>query len=176
LSEGPAQAADDPHVARLARLFASHPVWCEAARRIHEDARSSVYFRHRPGEPWRLVRRAGGTLLEPGPAEDPDLAFCFPPEAIETLAQTRGSVADFALALFRLALEDDPERRVRIRVIAPFPRLLRRGYVDLLLRGGPKLLWFGATHGVRTLGQLRRLVDALRRSEPEEWEREASHS
>jgi len=163
-------AVDDPHVRRLVELFGSHPAWCQAAARIAADSSSKVFFQHRPGEPWRLVRRGGGTVLEPGPAEDPDLAFCFPPAAIEELAQTRGEVADFALALFRLALDDDPERRVRIRVIAPFTRLLRRGYVDLLLRGGPKLLWFGATHGVRTLGQLRRLVDAARSSAPEAWE------
>jgi hypothetical protein len=172
VSPGEAPAAEgDPHVQRLVELFRSHPAWCEAAARIAEDATSKVFFQHRPGEPWQLVRRGGGTVLEPGAAEDPDLAFCFPPAAIEELAHTRGSVADFALALFRLALDDDPERRVRIRVIAPYARLLRRGYVDLLLRGGPRLLWFGATHGVRSLAQLRRLVDSARSAEPEEWER-----
>ena len=168
----PVTAAGDPHVVRLVELFASHPIWCEAARRIREDSCSRVFFQHQPGQPWRLVRRAGGTVLEPGHVEDPDLALCFAPQAIEELASTRGSVSEFALALFRLALDDDPERRVRIRVIAPFTRLIARGYVDLLLRGGPKLLWFGASHGVRTPGQLRQLVDAVRRAEPEDWERE----
>jgi hypothetical protein len=165
-----AAASEDPHVRRLAELFRSHPIWCEAARQIAENSCASVYFSHRPGEPWRLVRRGGVSLLEAGPAQDPDLAFCFPPASIEVLERTRGGIGDFAVALFRLALDEDPERRVRIRVIAPFPRLLLRGYVKLLLRGGRPLLRFGAQHGVRSLAELRRLVDSARRAKPEDWE------
>jgi hypothetical protein len=165
-----ADATDDPHIRRLAELFRSHPAWCEAARRIAPESESKVFFRHRPGEPWRLVRRGDVTWLERGSARDPDLAFCFSPAAIEALAATRGGVDDFALTLFRLALDEDPARRVELRVIAPFARLLRRGYVQLLVRGGPRLLWFGATHGVRTLSQLRRQVEAATRAAPAAWE------
>jgi hypothetical protein len=174
VGEEVAEASGDPHVARLAELFRAHPVWCQAARLIAPESTSKVFFRHRPGEPWRLVRRGEVTRLEPGSAEDPDLAFCFPPAAIEALAATRGGVGDFALALFGLVLENDPERRVALRVIAPFPRLLRRGYVELLLRGGPRLLWFGVRHGVRSVGQLRRIVDAARGAAPEPWETDAA--
>jgi hypothetical protein len=166
----PGGAARDPDVDRLAGLFRAHPIWCEAARGISEDATSNVFFRHRPGEPWRLVRRAGESVLEPGRAADPDLAFCFPPAAIGALEATRGGVGDFALALFRLMLDSDPERRVELRVIAPFTRLLRRGYVSLLLRGGPRLLRFGAAHGVRSLAELRRAVEAARSAKPLPWE------
>lgn len=170
----PAAPPDDPHVRRLAELFRAHPVWREAARRLSPDATSTVYFGHRPGEPWRLVRRGEATVLERGHAKDPDLAFCFAPAAIDALAATRGGIADFALTLFRSMLVDDPARRVELRVIAPFPRLLRRGYVQLLLRGGPRLLWFGATHGVGTLAQLRGMVDAARRPKPASWEFDAT--
>jgi hypothetical protein len=163
-------AHDDPLVQRLVQLFRAHPVWCEAARLVSEDATSRVFFAHRPGEPWRLLRRDEQSVLEPGEADDPDLAFCFPPGAIAELEATRGGVGDFALALFRLALDADPERRVRLRVIAPFARLLRRGYVELLLRGGPRLLWFGARHGVRSVGELRRMVESARQGGPEPWE------
>jgi hypothetical protein len=116
------------------------------------------------------VRRGGHSVLEPGDAEDPDLAFCFPAAAIAELEATRGGVGDFALALFRLVLDDDPARHVGFRVVAPFTRLARRGYVDLLVRGGPRLLWFGARHGVRSLTALKRLVDDARRARPEPWE------
>ena len=165
-----AGAAGDDAVRRLVELFRAHPVWCQAARRIQEGSASRVFFPQWPGEPWRLVRRGGTSVLEPGDADDPDLAFCFPPAAVEQLESTRGAVGDFALALFRLMLDADPARRVELRVIAPFPRLLRRGYVELLLRGGPRLLWFGATHGVRSVADLRRVVDSVRSSEPAPWE------
>jgi len=160
----------DSHVLRLAELFRAHPAWCRAASRLAPESESNVFFRHLPGQPWRLLRRGGETHLERGAAADPDLAFCFSPAAIERLAATQGGVDDFALALFRSMLERDPERRVELRVVAPFVRLLRRGYVELLLRGGPRLLWFGATHGVRSIGDLRRLVEGIRSSEPAPWE------
>jgi hypothetical protein len=159
-------------VERLAELFRAHPVWSEAARHLSADAASNVFFRHRPGEPWRLVRRGGVSILEPGAAADPDLAFRFPPAAIQVLEETRGGVGDFALALFRLMLDEGPDRRVELRVIAPFARLLRRGYVALLLRGGPRLLRFGAAHGVRNVSELRRVVGAARRATPHPWETE----
>lgn len=163
-------ASDDPLVQRLIELFRAHPVWCKAASAIADGATSQVYFLHRPGEPWRLVRRDGTSVLEPGRADDPDLVFGFPPAAIAELEATRGGVADFALALFQSMLDADPQRRVELRVAAPFTRLLRRGYVELLVRGGPRLLWFGARHGVRSLGELQRLVERARRTEPQPWE------
>lgn len=155
-------AEKDPVVRDLARLFRTHPAWCRAAARISQDATSSVTFRHRPGEAWRLVRRGGETHLEPGEARDPDLAFAFGKASVERLAATRGDVADFAIALFELIESDDPELHVDLRVEARFPRLVRRGYVRLLLWAGPRLLAWGARHGVFTVGQLRARVEGER--------------
>jgi hypothetical protein len=162
--------AEDAAIERLARLFREHPAWVEAARLLAPEATSSVYFRHRPREPWRLEHRQGQTRLLPGASPDPDLVFRFTPASIERLAAARGGIGDFALELFALALEQDPEARVEIRVAAPFSRLLRRGYVRLLLAAGPRLAALGASHGVRTPGALRRLVAQLRSRGPEEWE------
>lgn len=155
-------ATEDPVVQDLARLFRTHPAWCRAAARISQDATSRVAFRHRPGEAWRLVRRGGETYLERGEAHDPDLAFTFGRASVERLAATRGDVADFAIALFELIESDDPELHVDLRVEAPFPRLVRRGYVRMLLWAGPRLLAWGARHGVFTVRQLRARVEAER--------------
>jgi hypothetical protein len=160
----------DEHVDRLADLFLEHPAWLAAARRIREGASSKVFFSHRAGEPWQLVRRGEQSLLLSGPARDPDFAFLFTPVAIERLAAVQGGVADFAVELFSLILETDEELRIGFRIIAPFPRLARRGYLGLLITGGPKILAFGATHGIRTLGALRRFVAQMRARKPESWE------
>ena len=155
-------AEADPSVARLAELFASHPAWTQAATLLSEDACSNVRFRHRPGEIWHLARVRGKTRLAPGPRPDADLEFDFPPAAIERLAQTRGGVGEFAVALFDLAIDSDPERRVGLRVLASFLRLTRRGYLRLLVAGGPSVLAWGAAHGVRSLGELRRWIARAR--------------
>jgi len=164
------QPASDAHVERLAACYREHPAWRESAQRLSADASSAVYFSHRPGEAWRLLQRDGGADLLPGRASDPDLAFCFTPASIERVASVRGGTGDFAVALFECITSEDPELRVGVRVVAPFSRLVRRGYVALLVAAGPKVVAYGLRRGVRTLGQLRRLVQESRSSGPASWE------
>jgi hypothetical protein len=165
-----ASEPDDPTIDRLAGLFLEHPAWIGAARRISPKATCGVYFTHRPGEAWRLEQVGVRTRLRPGAAADPDLVFRFTPASIERLAAVCGGIGDFAVALFGLMVEDDPELRVDLRIAASFRRLARRGYVRLLLDAGPAVVRFGASHGIRTLPALRSLVSRLRRREPEDWE------
>jgi hypothetical protein len=157
-------AEPDASVNRLAALFRSHPAWTRAAALLSEDACSNIRFQHRPGEVWHLARAGGVTLLAPGARRGADLELAFPPGAIERLEATRGGIGAFAVALFELAVEDDAALRVEIRIPAPFSRLVRRGYLGLLVAGGPGVLAWGAAHGVRTLGELRRFVARVRRA------------
>jgi hypothetical protein len=163
-------AAEDPHVERLARLFREHPAWRQAARHVSEDSTSRVLFTHRPGERWHLERENAESRLLPGDVPDPDFVFRFSPQSIERLAGIEGSVGAFAVELFGLILGEDPRARVDLRIAAPFQRLVRRGYVRLLVASGGSVLAFGARHGVGSLGQLRRLVARLAQRQPEAWE------
>ena len=160
----------DPHVERLAACYREHPAWRDAARRLSADASSAVYFSHRPGEAWHLSQREAGADLQPGPDPDPDLAFCFTPAAIDRVASVRGGIGDFAIALFDCMASEDPEIRVGFRVVAPLSRLLRRGYVGLIVSAGPKVAAYGARRGIRSIGQLRRLIRESRARGPAEWE------
>ena len=130
-----------------------------------------MYFSHRPGGPWRLVQDAGRTLLLPGASPSPDFVFRFTPRSIERLAAVRGGIGDFAVELFALTMEDDPESRVDLRIHSSFPTLARRGYLKLLLAAGPRVFAFGVRRGIRTLAALRRFVAERRKRQPEEWER-----
>jgi len=156
----------DDWTERLARLFRAHPAWVAAARSLSTSATSNVYFTHRRGEVWRLEQQNAETLLLPGATPDPDFVFRFSPEAIESLETVEGGIGDFAVALFSQVVDDE----VGLRIVAGFPRLMRRGYVKLLVVAGPPVVAFGATHGVRTLGALRRFVAQLRASGPADWE------
>jgi hypothetical protein len=164
-------AHPDEHVAALAKLYREHAAWRSAARQIREGSSSAVWFSHRPGEPWHLVREGGETWLRPGRATDPDFVFRFTPDAIHELGRAGRDVGDFALRVFELMLDPREERRIGFRIAAPFADLARRGYVSLLLSSGPRVLAFAARHGVKGLVSLRRLVGALRRTEPFDWER-----
>jgi hypothetical protein len=67
-------------------------------------------------------------------------------------------------------LSDDPRLRIGLRIVAPFGRLVRRGYLRLLVAAGPRVLGFGASHGIRSLGALRRFVARIRSRVPADWE------
>ncbi len=153
----------DPVVERLAGFFREHEVWQSAAELLHEASSSRVSFSHLPDEQWRLVRRDGVTVLESGYDSDPDLEFRFTPGAVMRITEVDGGVAEFAIALFSAALDSDPERRLGLTVVAPFSRLLQRGYLRLLWAGGGPVLAFGARHGIRSIGELRDLVARLSR-------------
>jgi len=155
----------DPYIERLRRHFLEHPVWVDAARPIAEGAQSLVVFSHAPGV-YHLHREGGKSLLLYGPPQDPDFGFRFTPRAIELLTETEGDVGDFAVTLFTLITHPDPEVRIGFRIYAGFPRLIKRGYVQVLLRGGPKVLQYSAQKGVRTLSDLYRLLQELRSSTP----------
>lgn len=157
---------DDAWIERLTVLFAGHPAWIEAARRLSPAATSTVHFTHRPGEPWHLEMREGVARLLPGAAADADLVFRFSPAAIARLESVQGGVGDFALALFEAIVDGDVDLRIR----ADFARLAARGYVKLLLMTGAPVLAFGAARGVRTPGALRRLVAQVRKRPPADWE------
>lgn len=84
-----------------------------------------------------------------------------------------GGFGELAVELFSLMLEDDPALRVDLRIASGFAALAKRGYVKLLLDAGPQVLAFGARHGIRTLGSLRRFVAQLRSRGRQSWERPA---
>jgi len=150
----------DPVVNRLRHFFRQHPVWVEAARTVRDGANSQVFFSHLSGE-WHLIRRQGVSYLNEGPAPDPDFAFRFTPSSVDAITSTDGDVGDFAVELVRCITSADPDYKVEFRVLAPFARLLKRGYVQVLLRGGPRMFSFAASQGIRTLADLRRLFAQL---------------
>jgi len=151
---------------RLANLFSTHPAWLAAARHLSDSATSTVYLNHPDAEPWRLEQRDGAACLLRGAASDPDLVFRFTPASIEGLEAVEGGIGRFAVVLFSSILAGE----VDLRIAASFARLMRRGYVGLLLIAGPPVLAFGVRHGIGSVGQLRRLVQQLRASEPADWE------
>jgi hypothetical protein len=154
----------DPHVELLRKLFNTHPAWLAGARHIKEGSSSEVRFSHVRGA-YHLLRKDGQSFLLDGPAPDPDLAFRFTPRSIERLNAVQGTdMIDFGVELLECVCSEDPELQVRLRVIAGFTKLLRRGYVGLLIRGGPRILTYGGGSG-GSIADVRKLLNELRSDE-----------
>jgi hypothetical protein len=162
-------SGQDPALEELARLFRDHPAWQRAAALLDASATSDVYFTHRPGDVWHLERRGVGSELLPGPARAPDLAFRFTPGSVSRLADAGDSIGEFAVELLTRITDPDARTHIDLRIAADFEQLRRRGYVKLLLAGGPSILRFGARHGILTAGALRRFVAETRKNGPAEW-------
>jgi len=92
--------------------------------------------------------------------------FRFSPEAIERLESVEGGIGEFAVTLFETLVDGSADLRIK----AGFIRLARRGYVKLLVAAGPPVLAFGAAHGIRTLGALRKFIAELRARGDADWE------
>lgn len=160
----------DAYVLALGRLFRDNPVWARAMGCIAIGVASNVYFTHLPQQAWRFVKAAEGVDLVPGRADAPDFVFRFTPGAVVALASAAGSADAVAVTLFDLMLDPDSARHVDFRIVASYATLVRHGHVRLLVTSGPKVLAYGAAHGIRTPGQLRELVRNLRRRAPADWE------
>jgi hypothetical protein len=173
MHESRASDAGSP-VEQLAELFSGRTEWCDAARHLEEGASSNIYFTSEPGSVWHVERRGDEVLLLSGAAHDPDLALRFTPDSVASLARTHGDVGDFAVRLFHLVVEAGFETGIELRIVAPFSRLVRRGYLSLLVAGGLRVLAFGAAHGVRTVRELRRLVDRMHLAGAAAWETAAA--
>lgn len=154
-------ASEDSSLSILRRFFESHPTWVEAAESVHDGANSEVFFTDREGH-YHLMREDGHSLLLEGAAPSPDFSFLFTPGAIDHLAEMKeGTIGDFAICIFDLITTDDPKLRVGFRVNGPFLRILRRGYLQVLLKGGPRVLQYAAGHGVTSLSELKKLLDSM---------------
>ena len=159
-------------IEQLRIFFAEHPAWVKAAKSIVDGANSEVVF---DGEaaPWRLMRVDGVSVLEPGVAPSPDFTFYFTGSAIASLTQTdqKATISDFALVLFNRIISDDPRERIGFHVRAPFGQLVKRGYLRVLLRGGPAVLRFMSEHGIRSWRDFNSLVTAVRGDSTFDWAR-----
>lgn len=161
----------DASLTKVADLFQTDPVWVKSMGAISVGVESTVYFSHRPDEIWHLVKEKEGVVLRPGRATNPDFIFRFTPQAIAQLAATKGGADVVGVALFDLILTDDPALAVGFRIVASFWTLVRHGHLQLVVTSGPRVLAYGARHGIVTAGQLRAFVGKLRTTEPASWER-----
>lgn len=81
-------------------------------------------------------------------AKSPDVALHFSPDAIETLLRSQGDdLGDLVALVAKLYLAGI----VRIGIPGPIPRLLFRGYVQVLKSCHSKLLELSKDHGLSNL-------------------------
>jgi hypothetical protein len=105
---------------------------------------------------------SGAPLLSAGAPAVPDFTLRLPAEAVRRLCDRPGAgVGELGLLFFALARDQDPQRRIGIRIQATTGRLLSNGYLTVLAVGGPRVaLWLLR----RGLSDPRAAIERLRRA------------
>lgn len=112
----------------------------KATRPLSRDARVNLAL---DGGPARFTMAEGSPRVEEGAAPDPDFTLTLPAGAVARITSLRSDdVGEFGVEFFKLVLDRDPARRVRVKIDAPTSRLLGNGYLGVLALGGMKVgLW-----------------------------------
>lgn len=131
----------------LRRFLEGAAVARAATRPLSRAARVNVVL---PEGPARFTMESGAPALLPGADLDPDFTLRLPAGAVRRITALVGDdVGEFGIAFFQLVLERDPELRVRVHLDAPPARLLGRGYLGVVARGGLKVTWWLLRNGVK---------------------------
>lgn len=160
----------DSHTEAMSNALARHEGWRAVSRRIKSGAKAKVVFSHRPGDPWHVVWQRSGSLLRPGPVVDPDAAFLLTPGSIARLSTLDGGIPEIGSELAALLTHDDSELRMDLRITAPLSKLIRHGYVRLLLEAAAGGLTFDGTSVPTNPWAIRRFVAEFTGPEPAWWE------
>jgi hypothetical protein len=119
----------------------------KATRPLSRDARVNLVLADVLA---RFTMETGAPTLHQGPAPDPDFTLTLPDGAVERLTSLASDdVGEFGIAFFKLVLDQDPARKVRVRIDAPTTRLLGHGYLGVLALGGMRVTWWLLKNGVK---------------------------
>jgi hypothetical protein len=136
-----------PSYESLKRFFESAPAARKATRTLARDARVNLAL---AGGTVRFTMESGSPAVLDGPAEDPDFTLTLPDGAVERITSLASDdVGEFGVEFFKLVLDGDPARKVRVKIDAATVRLLGHGYLGVLALGGLKVSWWLIKNGVK---------------------------
>jgi hypothetical protein len=134
-------------LAELRKFFESSPAAQKATRHLSRDAEVALFL---DAGAARFTMESGVPRIEEGPARDPDFTLTVPDAAAARIVAVRGDdVGLLGVQFFELVFEKDPALKIRAKVHVPTSRLLGRGYLSVLAKGGMKLTWWLLKNGVK---------------------------
>lgn len=148
--------------AELVALVEEHAVWRKVWSYLTRDACIELRVPERPENAWHLQRTERGAALRPGAAEGADASLVLSRGALHRLLEVECELGEAIYRLLRAAFGDEAGERIDVRVNAPYERLLEHGVISLLIAGGLRCRALGARHGVRSLHDLRGVIESSR--------------
>lgn len=133
---------------RMKEFFETNPITKKLVEPLKEGAVAWMEFEG-DETPYTLIKEKGKSVLRPGKPEKPELYMKFNKGAIDYLFELRSdNIQDYALRLFECAIRPTPERRVEGKLLTSLLDAYRKGYIKMLLLGGPKAVGWAAQLGI----------------------------
>ena len=148
----------------LSNFLSTSPAALAAASSLRVGAEAAITLTDVEGD-WRIFRTEdSGILFESGKALDPDFDLRIPPAAIHSICSRHDSDAgDLGVTFFEHLVERDPALKITVKLHSGFIKLTSRGWLTLLARGGPKVVFWLANKGLRGPGGVATALGRLRR-------------
>ncbi len=159
---GRAAGAEDA-AATLGYFLTTSPAALSAAQSLHDGAEVAVTFANSDGA-WRVYWKNSGPVMEAGICHDADFALRLTPAAVATICGHGAvDIGDLGILFFEQIVARDPERRIRVQSNSGVIKLAKRGWLQLLARGGPKVAAWMARKGLRGPGAVMTALARLKK-------------
>ena len=134
---------------RMKEFFEVNPVTRKLAGPLKEGAVAELAF---DGDAtlYAMVKEGGRSVLRPGRPEHPEMVMKFNKGAIDYIFGLESEkVEDYALRLFECAVQPTQKRWVRVKLTTSILDAYRKGYIAMLLLGGPGAVKMAAQLGIK---------------------------
>jgi hypothetical protein len=112
---------------------------------------------------YTLQKTANGLVLLESTATNPHLSFKITPAALSALSEeTFNDVGELGIALVKLIVSTEPEKRLDMKVHLGPMDLFLNGYFSVLALGGPGFMKFLATKGFSGIAQVKEALSRFR--------------
>ena len=134
---------------RMKEFFEVNPVTRKLAAPLKEGAVAEIAFEG-DDEFYTLVKEGGRSILRPGRPERPEMVMKFNKGAIDYLFELESDkIEDYALRLFECTVKPTPERWIQSKLTTSIVDAYRKGYIAMLLLGGPNAVKMAAQLGMK---------------------------
>ena len=148
----------------LSAFLASNPGAQRAAGVLRAGAEVAVSFTDTAADGRIYVNEAGRITLESTKAIDPDFVLRIPPGAIRTICSRNDTdLGDLGVSFFEHIVSREQESKIYVTVHSGLTKLTRRGWLNLLAQGGPKVMGWMVKRGLRGHGAVASALSRLRK-------------
>lgn len=143
---------------KLKDFFDQRPVAHKATSPLGKKALGAVIFRNEPTQSYSFKRSGKfATLSEESPAK-PDFTIRLDPGAVDELvAFPSESVGDFGVKFFKMLKRQNENQKIELSIHIGFFKIVSRGYLKVLLLGGPVVMSVLKDFGVSGVSSLKKL-------------------